>query len=206
MRVAIDGATREQVDAKQAATFEQLFRRYHRPLRQFFSNRGFSSDECRDLTQETFLGAYKGLARYRGEASEDTWIFKIAGNVWKNAVRDRSATKRDASLISLADAVDEEEPIAADRGLDGSSIASDPLASALADERRRLLRDAVEELPDQMRTCVFLRIYQEMKYREIATVMNISINTVKSQLHQAQESLRQKLSEYFPEISLEEEE
>jgi len=180
-------------------SFDELFERYYRPVSYFFANRGFSPEECRDLAQETFLGAYRGFERFRGEASVETWLFKIAGNIWRNALRSLSAEKRDAPEVSLGGLAEEGREIADDEP-GRAAKEHHPLDAALADERVRLLRRAVGELPAKMRRCLLLRIDQDMKYREIAAVMQISIQTVKSQLFQAKERLKEELSDHFPEL------
>ena len=172
--------------------FEHLFERYYRPVSYFFANRGFSNEECRDLTQETFLGVYKGMGRFRRDASVETWLFKIAANIWRNAIRSRRAAKRDAPEISLGGMIDDGQQIT-----DDAHQGRGPLGDALADEQARLLREAIEELPTQMQRCLLLRVDQDMKYREIAAVMQISIETVKSQLFQARERLKARLAEHF---------
>jgi RNA polymerase sigma-70 factor, ECF subfamily len=175
-----------------AADFDHLIERFYRPVSYFFSNRGFSHEESRDLAQETFLGVYKGLDRFRGDSSVETWLFKIAANIWRNAIRSRSAEKRDGLEISADDAPDEPDLFGGGR--------LDPLVEALSDERVRLLRAAIDELPPQMRRCLLLRIDHDMKYREIAAVLQISIQTVKSQLFQAKERLKERLVDHFPEL------
>ncbi len=55
----------ESLDHLKEESFDHLIDRYYRPISYFFANRGFSTEECRDLTQETFLGVYKGLGRFR---------------------------------------------------------------------------------------------------------------------------------------------
>ncbi len=68
-------------------SFRQLFAYYYPPLRNFFSRRGMSPEECRDLVQETFTNVFKAIGRFHHDARFDTWLYKIAGNVWKNALR-----------------------------------------------------------------------------------------------------------------------
>ena len=67
----------------------------------------------------------------------------------------------------------------------------------LTGERSRLLREALEELPPQMKKAVLLRVTGDMKYREIAEEMEVSIETVKAHLYQARQHLRDRLSDYF---------
>jgi len=166
--------------------FEQLFERFVHPVNNFFSRRGFSREDCQDLTQETFLGASKGMERFRNESSEGTWLFKIAANVWRNELRRLSTEKRDAEEVSIDDAGD----------LPYRAEEEDPLAAMVTDERRQLLERALTELPDRMRSCLILRIYHDLKYREIATVMQISLNTVRSTISQATDRLQEKVAQF----------
>ena len=77
-----------------------------------------------------------------------------------------------------------------------------PLDRLIAEERLQQLREALLDLPPQMRQCVLLRLDQELKYREIAEVMNIAVNTVKSQLAQAKDRLRTRLEESFTDFQM----
>jgi len=178
--------------------FQALFDEHYRSVLFFFTNRGFSFEEARDLTQETFLRAYKGVETFRYEASFKTWLFQIATNLWRNAIRSRSAAKRDAPEVSLEEELNSGRPVLSDLG--GPHGAGTPLSAVLADEAVSQLECALDELPAQMRRCVQLRLFQELKYREIAGLMKLSIETVKSQLHQARHRLRQSLSGYFDDI------
>lgn len=77
------------------------------------------------------------------------------------------------------------------------AISVDPLEETLRDESRRLLREAVGELPPSMRRCVQLRIDRSLKYREIAAILMVSVDTVKTQLHQARQRLKGDLEKHF---------
>jgi RNA polymerase sigma-70 factor (ECF subfamily) len=125
---------------------------------------------------------------FRHDASVETWLFTIAANVWRNEVRSRTASKREGREVPL-------EGLAESPGALSTELheADDPLAGLLEEERAGLLREALDELPAQMRRCLLLRLDQELKYREIAQVLQVSIETVKSQLFQARERLRQRL-------------
>jgi RNA polymerase sigma-70 factor (ECF subfamily) len=177
--------------------FKRFFTKYFQPVYYFFIRRGFPREECCDLAQETFLRAYKGIGHFRGEASFQTWLFQIATNLWRNEVRHHMAEKRDAFEVSLEAEADKGRPIQADRRLPGESEPSSPLDELLLDERKRVMREALDNLPPQMRRCVLLRIDQNLKYREIAAVMQISIETVKSQISQARDRLETRLGRYF---------
>jgi RNA polymerase sigma-70 factor (ECF subfamily) len=168
---------------------EDLFQRYYRPIVAFFMRRGFSVEESKDLTQETFFRLYKNRGVFRGESSPATWLFQVANNLYKNTLRGRSALKREAPEVSLS-APDDED------AAHSIEDRSDPLGDILTEERARLLREALSELPPQMRRCVQLRTESNLKYREIAVLMSLSIETVKAHLYQARQHLRNKLAGY----------
>ncbi len=170
--------------------FRRLHDLYYGPLRQFFSNRGFSPEECLDLTQETFLGIYTGIGSFRREAGFDTWLFKIATNAYRKRRRQLSTEKRTGEEVPLDGIEELAQPAAA--GCSTPATAA-PEAEVLDKERVRLLREAVRELPERMRKCVILRIYQERKYREISVIMNLSTETVKAHLYQARCRLQREL-------------
>jgi RNA polymerase sigma-70 factor (ECF subfamily) len=168
---------------------EDLFRRYHRPVVAFFVRRGFPIEESQDLAQETFLRVFKNMDSFRGESAVETWLFQIAGNLYKNTLRSLQAKKRDAQEVSLESA---EAAVVEWRSKEGDS-----LRAILTQERSQRLHEALKDLPPQMRQAVFLRVDGDLKYREIADVMHVSIETVKAHLYQARQHLRDRLADYF---------
>lgn len=169
--------------------FRRVFELYYRPLFEFFKNRGLSPEDCRDLTQETFLGIYSGIGSFRRQAGFETWLFKIATNAFRRWLRWRSAGKRAATEISLDDMEGSEdrkrpEPVAADPS---------PVEEILDKEQVRIVREAIVRLPDQMRRCLLLRVERGLKYREIALTLGLSVQTVKVHIHQARKRLKKEL-------------
>lgn len=161
--------------------FEQVFERYYRNVSFYFSRRGFSADESRDLTQETFMRAYNRWEHYRRE-QERGWIFTIAANIYRNVLRSRHTQKRNASEQSLAPLLE--------LGQEPRSLEADPAEQLLHKQRQELVLDALQDLPPRMRQCFLLRFSHHLKYEEIAIVMKTSIQSVKSQLHQAKSRIR----------------
>ena len=183
-----------QAGGDQEEIFRRIFNAYFRKVHSFFAKRGFPADACQDLVQETFLKLHRGLPSFRREARFETWLFQIAANLYRNTLRSQSTQKREAQEVSL-DQEGEPEP---ERG--GPAAANGEagaLSSVLAEERSRVLNHALAELPSQMRRCVELRVHQDLRYREIADLMQVSIDTVKAHLYQARQQLKSKLSGYF---------
>lgn len=178
--------------------FRGLFDAHFRAVSGYFAARGTSLDDALDLAQETFLQAYRGLDRFRGEASAKTWLFSIARNVWLSALRSRAAAKRDGVRVPLDEA---HLPVAAGERSAGRE-GSQPLAGVLQRERVEQLREALAALPPQMRQCVMLRLFQGLRYREIAAVLRIAEATVKNHLFQAKRRLTALLEEYSTELEL----
>lgn len=178
--------------------FAEVFEDYAQAVQTFFARRGFAPEDCRDLTQETFLKAYGGLARFRDEAGLRTWILRIATNVWKNALRSRQAGKRAAAkTVPLEEIAALAKPLARVAGPLRDGAAANPLAGVIRGEEQRMLREAVEELPPKMRRCVLLRVDRELKYHEIAAILSVSVDTVKTQLYHARQRLKDRLGDYF---------
>jgi RNA polymerase sigma-70 factor (ECF subfamily) len=171
---------------KSQLSFDSIFQQYHKGVYYFFLRKGLSKEEGLEMVQETFLRAYQGLGNTRQDSNLKAWLFTIAINLWRNEVRRRTAYKRVREEQSL-DGLRE-------RGVDLPSLDGvDPFLALLETERRRQLHRAVEELPDQMRRCLKLRIVQNLQYEAIATVMQVSVNTVKSQISQARRRLQKRL-------------
>ncbi len=179
------------------AHLQRIFERYCAPVTHFFANRGFTAQEAEDLAQETFVRVYNNIGAFRLEASFDTWLFTIAGSIWKNVLRSRSALKRQADTVPLDQIVKPDEDGKLDRETEPEESSEGPLDRVLAAEKTRLLRRAIGELPPKMRECVLLRAARGLKYREIAAIMKISIATVKSQLHEAKQRLKPLLEKHF---------
>lgn len=182
--------------------FHEVFETWFEPVLRLFVRRGIPRDSARDLTQETFLRVYRGFERFRGEASLRTWIFHIAGNVWRNEVRRLRAEKREGWEVSLQALTESGPALPADCLFEGWGGAPGALDEILADEKKRRLYTALDNLPARMRRCVLLRIHGNLKYREIAVLMGTSIETVKSQLSQAQGRLERELGPYFESFEL----
>ena len=180
--------------------FHWLFERHYAQLIRFFRRKGFDPEDCRDLTQETFVSVYKGLGELRHEEQFESWLFAIAHNIWCSVIEKRSAQKRSATLLSLDDGGEAGERLSLAERIPDEGI--DPLGVALEQERLEKLQGAMRHLPLQMKRCVQLRVVHDLSHVEIARVMGISVNTVKAHLHQARNALRTQLSSYFEEIEV----
>ncbi|HZI93882.1 MAG TPA: RNA polymerase sigma factor [Patescibacteria group bacterium] len=142
-----------------------------------------STDDAKDVLQETFLRAYKSVGNFRGESSFTTWLTRIAINICLNLRRDRRSSE-----TLETDRLDQGH-----YDLPQHSFADPEEALGLVELRGRI-KALVERLPPRERMAFVLKHFEQLKIREISVLMHISEGTVKSFLHRAVVTLRQELS------------
>ena len=191
-----DAADTRQAPAPQAA-FDELHDKLKKPIYNFFANRGCPKEEARDLRQETFLRVFERLDSFQGDSKLETWIFGIAKNVWLHRVRDRNRLKRRGIEVSI----DGEEDTEARDPLKSRLAADDcPFEDASRAEQSRLVVRALGQLPESMRQCLWLWFDQELQYREIASVLQITISQVKTNLARGKGRLQKILKDHRTEV------
>ncbi|MGH9406325.1 MAG: RNA polymerase sigma factor [Terriglobia bacterium] len=173
-----------RVRSGDTASFEALLRRYRTPLVSYFVRMVRDRALAEDLAQEVFLRVYQSRHRYQPEARFTTWLYRIATNLALNAIRDRKAGDAPA-------------PEGDQDGLPRTARIADTRPTAeqelMLSDRGRLIREAVESLPEKQRAAVILHKYQEVDYRQISSVLGVSESAVKSLLFRAYENLRARL-------------
>ena len=176
---------RFQAGDDRPGAFRFLYETYFRAIERFFARKGLPPEDCLDLTQETFLGIYKGLDGYEHRERFAGWLYRAATTTYLKRLRTAAAAKRAVVEVSRDGMEHPEATLAVPgRQLDG----------LLDEERWRALRAAVAELPEQMRDCLTLRLYHQLSYSEIAVVKKISIETVKAHLFRARKKLQEQLA------------
>lgn len=180
----------DRLRAGEAAAFDRLVNERSADIYALLYRLTEDAEEARDLTQETFLQAFRSIAHFRGEADLRTWLYRIAVNQARN--RWRWWRRRRRGVTVSLDATDEthELPLAS-RLVD--ERADDPEASALAHEREKILLAAVRTLARPYREAVVLRDVEGLSYEEVAAALDISVGTVKSRLSRGRTELRRKL-------------
>ena len=171
-----DGAFAELVEPYEAKVYNLAFR--------MCANR----EDAFDLAQESFLKAYRSLARFKGKASFSTWLYRIASNT---CLDQRRRVKRTGPQVSLDD------PIETASGTLQREVADntfEPEQLALRAEVGSEIRAAVAQLPPDHRMAILLREFQQLSYEEIAQAMGCSMGTVKSRINRARTALRDRLA------------
>jgi RNA polymerase sigma-70 factor (ECF subfamily) len=166
-------------------SFEELVRRYQRPISAYVYRMVGNYESALDLTQEIFIKVYNSLRRYRSEFKFSTWIYKIAHNSAVDHLR-RTAT-REQSLISGSEGDHFELPIESGR--------LTPEQESEQKERRVEIESVVRTLPSNYRALIILRHSQDLTYEEIVEVTGLPLGTVKNRLFRAREMMRQQFVE-----------
>lgn len=145
--------------------------------------------EAEDVVQETFLRAYRGLEKFRGDSSLKTWLYAIA----LNRARARHGALARLKTVFAGSRGPERDPFS-----DWLDEAVDPAASpeetAMVRERRRKLRAAMADLPEEFRSAVILRDLEGLAYEEIAEVLSVPIGTVRSRIARGRALLKEALA------------
>ena len=180
----------ERLRAGEAEAFDRLVAERSADIYALLYRLTEDPEEARDLTQETFLQAFRSIAHFRGDADLRTWLYRIAVNQARNRWRWWRRRRRGAT-VSL-DATDEAHELSlATRLVD--EHAPNPEARTLAHEREEILLAAVRTLARPYREAVVLRDVEGLSYEEVAAALDISVGTVKSRLSRGRTELRRKL-------------
>ncbi|MGH9943606.1 MAG: sigma-70 family RNA polymerase sigma factor [Pyrinomonadaceae bacterium] len=166
--------------------FEELVRRYQRPIASYIYRMTGDYEAALDLTQDVFIKVYNSLARYRPEYKFSTWIYRIAHNTAIDHLR-RHSTTREQDLTAQSEDGPYERPV--------PSGAPTPEQQCVSAERRAEIEDVVQALPAAYRELILLRHAHDMSYDEIAEVTGLPLGTVKNRIFRAREAMRQPLVE-----------
>jgi len=168
------------------AAFQALFRRYREPVFGFFRRRVWDAALAEELAQETFLAVLKARGRYEATALFRSYLYAIAFRILK---AHRRKTVFRAMFTGRA-------PGAGDRDAEGLGLAEPAHETGV--EAALAMREAVGRLERMDREMVLLREFEELSYAEIAEVLGIPVNTVRSRLFRARMALRGLLTEPAP--------
>lgn len=167
----------ERYEAGEREAFDDLVRKYQKPLYSLLYRMVSDHDDAADLLQKTFVKAFTGVSGFQKRSSFKTWLYQIAINLAKNLYRDRSRRVQ----VNLDEVVVRKDP--------------KTLEALVAAESRQLVRRAVADLPEKQRLTLMLRVQENRKFEEIAGIMNCSVGTAKANYHYAVKKLKAMMGE-----------
>jgi RNA polymerase sigma-70 factor (ECF subfamily) len=181
-----------RVRADEPGAFEELVENYQHRLVAVMHHVVGSADEAEDLAQEVFLRVYRARKKYRPRCKFSTWLFTIANNLALNALRSRQRKPvvplnvHDSGVLGPRPA----EQLVRDR-------AGPPSQRVQQQELVAVIQRALEGLNERQRMAVILNKFEDMNYQEIAEVMGLTTQAVKSLLSRARTNLRAALQDYI---------
>jgi RNA polymerase sigma-70 factor, ECF subfamily len=182
----VDQLLVERAQRGDKRAFELLVEKYQRKLARLVSRLVRDPGEAEDVTQEAFIKAYRALPSFRGDSAFYTWLYRIGINTAKNYL---VATGRRAPTSTEVDAEEAE-------GFESGEQLRDintPESLLLSKEIANTVNNAIESLPEELRSAIQLRELEGMSYEEIAKLMDCPIGTVRSRIFRAREAIADKL-------------
>lgn len=183
MNDASDQHLIDQCLAGQTDAFGQLVERYQHRLYGSLVHVLGSADDAQDVAQDAFVHAFEKLGTFRGQSAFYSWLFRIALNA---AVSTKRKTRRVTGSVDAIREATGDEPV-------DKNTSSAPDNAAHVDDRQRLVRRALAQLPDEYRTALVLKEMDDLKYEEIAEILSVPLGTVRSRIHRARQELRTRL-------------
>lgn len=177
----IDFALVQRVQRGDKKAFDLLVLKYQNKIGHLVSRYVHDSHESQDVTQEAFIKAYRGLKNFRGDSAFYTWLYRIAINTAKNHLVTMSRKITDTGV----DAADAEQYAG------GSALReyATPDREMITEQIAKVVQDAINALPEDLRMAITLREFDGMSYEDIALAMDCPIGTVRSRIFRARESI-----------------
>ncbi len=161
-----------RTEAGERDAFDELVRKYQKPLYAMLYRMVSNHEDASDLLQKTFIKAFTGIRLFERRSSFKTWLYQIGINLAKNVYRDRARFEQ----VNIDDIVIKRNPRT--------------LETLIKNEDRLLLRNALGKLPEKQRLTLLFRIQEAKKFEEIAELMDCSIGTAKANYHHAVQKLK----------------
>jgi RNA polymerase sigma-70 factor (ECF subfamily) len=169
--------------------FDELVRRYRDKVYRLAFKILRHEEDAAEALQDAFLSAFRGLKNFKAESTFSTWLYRITTNAALMKYR-----KRREGHVSLEQSQSRDDDLQPMELADWTQIPEDQLEDR---ETWQVLMDAVEQLPDDLKTVFYRRDWLEESNAEVADALSLSVAAVKSRLHRARIQLRDRLNRYF---------
>ncbi|MAK28189.1 MAG: RNA polymerase subunit sigma-24 [Opitutae bacterium] len=170
--------------------FDQIMLLYRERLYGVIYNMTFNHEDAADLTQESFVKAFRSLSKFKRKSSFFTWLYRIGVNLTLTHLKRKKARK----FFSFDQLIDQNK--SKNQSVEFSSSETSSVKTTLLNELHEKLNEALSKLSDKHRTIVVLFEIDGLSHKEIASIMKCTEGTVRSRLHYAKVQLQSLLSEY----------
>jgi RNA polymerase sigma-70 factor (ECF subfamily) len=178
----------EQAKQGNVEAFAELARRFEKRIQRAILALTGNLQDADDLTQETFMQAYKTLKDFKQQASFFTWLYRIAINLTLNFLKRKKKER-------MKETLNENLPLE----LNSETLVDSPEQNSLEKELSEKLKEAIDSLPISYRASFVLVVFQGMTHGEAAQILRCSENTVSWRMHKARKMLQAKLKPYLRE-------
>ena len=175
-----DQALLAAVARRDSTAFDELYRRYERRVYGYVRSIVRDEDMTEDLVIDTMTEVWRAAGRFQARSQVSTWIFGIARHKAIDAIRKRAG---DTATVAI------------DVSLEVPDCSKSPDDIAASEEGQRIMQRAIEQLSADHQEALRLAFFEELPYEQIATLLGIPANTVKSRVYYAKEQLRRLMSE-----------
>ena len=179
-----------RVQGGDVEAFDHLVLKYRERLFSIIYNLTSNREDAADLTQESFIKAFRSLKRFRGKSSFFTWLYRIAINATLTDLK-KNRMRRFFSFEKISEEVSSAEII------EVLAVRTNSDRSVLLDELQEKLNEALHKLSPKHRTVVVLFEIEGLSHQQISDIMNCSVGTVRSRLHYAKQQLQAYLQTYI---------
>ncbi len=178
---------------KDQRAMEELIRRHQRTVFALLYRLAPDWNNTADLAQEVFIRMWRSVGSIRNPKAFQSWLRQIVTNMFYDELRKRP---RQLSVISMDEPMNrEEQDEGGTRDIQDSSAGPDELCQR--QELNNVIRFAMDELPEQFRTAIYLREFEGLSYEEIATITRSEVGTVKSRIARARAKVQQIVTPYL---------
>lgn len=178
----VDQQLVERVQRGDKHAFELLVAKYQRRLNRLISRFVRDAAEAEDVTQESFIKAYRALPAFRGDSAFYTWLYRIGINAAKNHLLTQGRRAPTSTRVDAEEAENFEDAALLHE-------VSTPENELMSRQVARVVNASLQQLPDDLRTALTLREMEGLSYEEIAAVMGCPVGTVRSRIFRAREAV-----------------
>lgn len=167
--------------------FKQLVENYQKLVVNTCFGMVHNTEDAEDIAQEVFIEVFRSIQNFRADSKISTWLYRIAVNRSLNFIRDNKRKKWVHSIEDLVKGISRQ--VGEIQNINNET----PVSELENSQRAKILHEAIDSLPENQKTAFTLNKYEDLSYKEISEVMNLSVSSVESLIHRAKIKLQEKL-------------
>jgi RNA polymerase sigma-70 factor, ECF subfamily len=179
----------ERIALRDESAFKLFVEKHHQMVLNICNNILHDFDDSMDVSQEVFIKIYESIDQFRGDSKITTWLYRIAVNKSLNFLRSRKKNRWFASLDLLFGDDKKQMDLEDDALLPGEDMEMD--------ENKKVLHDALKKLPEKQNTAIALSHFEDLSYKKISEIMQISVSEVGVLINRGKKKLQKFIINYY---------